>query len=110
MTLPLSSGGAEIYERSTGEGWKMIPFVGHAIPSEMENAQPLRSRTAYWDAGRPDILSALKVPPEALSHTDLVQLARELDRRFMQLADKVDFERKHDLVNYSPLDGSTKRI
>lgn len=103
MNIPLSAGTFEIYERCTDEGWKVIPPVGELIPVEIKDAQPLRSKSAYWDLGRPDILAALKVPPEALSNADLIQLVRELDRRFMQLNDKVDFERKYNLVDYKPL-------
>lgn len=103
MNVPLPNGGAEGYERRSGEGWKVMPFVGQSVPQEIENAQPLRSQKAYWDAGRPDIIAALTVPPEAMSRADLIQLVREFDRRFMQMVDKVDFEREHDLVDYTKL-------
>jgi hypothetical protein len=61
----------------------------------------LRSQKAYWDAGRPDVIAALKLPPEMLSREDLLQLVRELDRRFVQFADKIAFEAEHKLVDYS---------
>lgn len=101
MNIPLPNGEAEVYERPSGGGWKVVPFVGQNVPHEIENAQPLRSQKAYWDAGRPDVIAALTVPPEAMSRADLVQLVRELDRRFMQLADKVAFEGKYGLVDYT---------
>lgn len=50
----------------------------------------LRSIDAYWDPGS-------NIPDEA------AELVRELDRRFMQLWDKVTFESKHNLVDYEKL-------
>lgn len=106
MSIPLQHGEMALYERRQGEGWRIVPFVGEQVPPSIENAQPLRAQAAYWDAVRPDIIAALKVAPEVMSREDLVQVLRELDRRFMQLVDKVDFERRRDLVDYSPLDGA----
>lgn len=96
-------GEAEVYERRVGEGWLPVPNMGDNSVDELASRPLLRSKDAYWDAARPDITAALKLQPELLSHADLVHLVRELDRRFMQLNDKVEFERKHNLVNYKPL-------
>jgi excinuclease UvrABC nuclease subunit len=41
--------------------------------------------------------------PELLTNKALVNLVRQLDRRFMQLVEKVDFERANELVDYSKL-------
>jgi len=83
-----------------------LPFDSVPVPvigTNPESFQTLRSASAYWSSDRPDTIAALKVAPEVLSNDDLVQLIRELDRRFIQLWDKVTFERRHDLVDYSRL-------
>jgi hypothetical protein len=56
-----------------------------------------------WPGADPEIQAALKVPPEDLPRSTLIKLLRELDRRQMQMQDKVAFERVHGLVDYSPI-------
>ncbi|AME28651.1 hypothetical protein [Burkholderia sp. PAMC 26561] len=103
MSIPTNDGSdRDVYERKSGGGWITVPDIGTTI----ESFQTLRSAKAYWSSDRPDVLSALKVAPELLSNADLVHLIRELDRRFIQLWDKVTFERDHDLVDYSRLPGA----
>lgn len=62
--------------------------------------QPLRCREVHWADDKPQVKIALQIAPEHLPHDKLVEIVRELDRRFMQLHDKVSFERTHDLVDY----------
>lgn len=92
----------DVYERKNGGGWFPVPLLG----TTTESFQTLRSAKAYWSPDRPDIIAALKVAPEVMCNADLVQLIRELDRRLIQLWDKVTFERDHDLVDYSRLPGA----
>ena len=99
----MSLGTGEVYERRSGEGWKPVPDLGDNSVDELSSLPLLRSQKAYWDAGRPDIIVSLKLPPELLNREDLLHLVRELDRRFMQLVDKVNFESKEKLVDYSSL-------
>lgn len=61
----------------------------------------LRSNQAYWDPAKPEIQEALKQDPTKLSKDDLVMLVKELDRRFMQLWDKVTYERENGFVKYT---------
>ena len=51
----------------------------------------MRSQDAYW-APESKIPELLKSEPKDLTHEQLVLLTTELDRRFMQLWDKVSFE------------------
>lgn len=67
------------------------------------NNTPLKSVDAYWDPANPEVADLLKQAPESLLKDDLVVLVRELDRRFMQLWDKVGFERDKGLVDYGRL-------
>ena len=51
----------------------------------------MRLQSAYW-APESKIPELLKSEPKDLTHEQLVLLTAELDRRFMQLWDKVGFE------------------
>lgn len=61
----------------------------------------LRSKDAFWHDS--DIVELLKKDLKYLNEEELRTLVSELDRRFMQLWDKVVFEREHELVDYSKL-------
>lgn len=63
--------------------------------------QPLKARNAHWDEGK--VKELLQKPPEELDKDEVMLVLRELDRRFMQLWDKVTFEREHGLVDYDKL-------
>ena len=52
----------------------------------------MRSQYAYW-APESKVPELLKSEPKDLSHEQLVLLVNELDRRFMQLWDKVSYEK-----------------
>lgn len=62
------------------------------------SAQPyhLKAERAFWDHPSAGDVSKL-------SNAELLALVKELDRRFIQLWDKVVFEREHGLVNYENL-------
>ena len=61
----------------------------------------LRSVSAPWHD--PEIPTLLRQPPNTLSQDQLIVLVEELDRRFMQLWDKVAFERDNQLIDYTKL-------
>lgn len=61
----------------------------------------LRSAEAYWDPAKPEVQEALRKDIKDLSKDDLVMLVKELDRRFIQLWDKVTYEQKNGFVDYS---------
>ena len=61
----------------------------------------LRSANAPWHDT--EIPTLLRQPLDTLSQDQLIVLVKELDRRFMQLWDKVVFERDHGLVDYTKL-------
>lgn len=63
--------------------------------------QPLKAVKAHWDEGK--VKELLQKAPEELTQDEALLVMRELDRRFMQLWDKVTFEREHSLVDYSKL-------
>ena len=63
------------------------------------NKRLLRAREAYWVPDSP-VLGALQLPPDDLDKDALVALVYELDRRFIQLWDKVVYERENKLINY----------
>lgn len=65
--------------------------------------QPLRSKETVWPDASEQLKASLSFAPEQLTHKALVNLTRELDRRFMQLVEKVGFEKEHDLVDYAKL-------
>lgn len=71
--------------------------------TELYIPQPLRSRDVHWADDKPTVKIALQIAPEHLPHAQLVEVVRELDRRFMQLHDKVAFEQAHKLIDYSRL-------
>jgi len=73
----------------------------------MSEKEPLslNAKNAYWSADKPEVIDALEIPPEKMSNEQLLLVVRELDRRFMQLWDKVIFERQHNLVDYAKLKG-----
>jgi hypothetical protein len=54
----------------------------------------LRSHSAYWHEDDAETKRLLQVPVELLSKQDLQDVIVELDRRFMQLWDKVGYERE----------------
>lgn len=62
----------------------------------------LRSTDAYWEPGS-NVPDLLKRDLRTLRPDEVVELVTELDRRFMQLWDKVAFEQKHGLVDYTKL-------
>lgn len=57
MSLPTG----EVYERRVGEGWMPVPYIGDDSVDELASPPRLRSKNAYWDAARPDIVAALKL-------------------------------------------------
>lgn len=63
----------------------------------------LKSTEVPWPDPDPEIRAALSVAPEDVPKRILIRLLRELDRRHMQLQDKVRFEKLFGLVDYSPL-------
>jgi hypothetical protein len=68
-----------------------------------DNSPLLKSTQLYWDPNNVEIIAALKVAPQHLPKIILERLVKELDRRLMQMHDKVAFEREHGLVNYDLL-------
>jgi hypothetical protein len=52
----------------------------------------LRSAQAYWSPDSP-VAEIINLDPEQLPRESLLLLVSELDRRFIQLWDKVQFER-----------------
>lgn len=58
----------------------------------------LRSAQAYWSPDSP-VADIITMDPERLPRESLLLLVRELDRRFMQLWDKVQFERNQKTLN-----------
>lgn len=54
----------------------------------------LRSPAAYWDPDKPAVIEALKKQPADMPRDELELVVSELDRRFMQLWDKVQFENR----------------
>ena len=62
----------------------------------------MRTKYAYWDPDS-EIINLLDKPPEDMTKKELEVLVKELDRRFMQLWDKVVFERENNLVKYELL-------
>lgn len=71
--------------------------------TEASKGQPLRSKVAYWSKDQKEIIHSLNQSPENLDRESLINLVRELDRRFIQLWDKVAFERERNLVDYERL-------
>lgn len=69
----------------------------------------LKSTAVPWPDVDPEIRAALTLPPEDLPKLTLIRLLRELDRRHMQLQDKIAFERHHKLVDYAVVVDSLKR-
>ena len=63
--------------------------------------QPLRCIRAHWSEG--EVKDLLQKAPEELTQDELLKVVRDLDRRFMQLWDKVTFEGEHKLVDYDKL-------
>lgn len=55
----------------------------------------LRAEKAYWENKVGDV--------NLLSREEMISLIKELDRRFIQLWDKVIFERDRNLVDYNKL-------
>jgi hypothetical protein len=53
----------------------------------------LRSAQAYWAPDSP-VAELVAMDPEQLPRENLLLLVSELDRRFTQLWDKIQFERK----------------
>jgi len=53
----------------------------------------LRSAQAYWAPDSP-VAELVAMDPEQLPRESLLLLVSELDRRFIQLWDKIQFERK----------------
>ena len=52
----------------------------------------LRTRNIYWDPDNAAVQAALKLSPDDMSREQLILMVRELDRRTIQLWDKVIFE------------------
>ena len=61
---------------------------------------PLKCKEIYWDNDKPLIIDALKIAPENMNKETLVQVIREMDRRLMQLWDKVSYEKEKGYINY----------
>ena len=57
-------------------------------------AKYLRSRQAYWDMTKPGVIDLLNTPLELLTQSGAQLLIEELDRRFMQLWDKIGYEKE----------------
>ena len=79
------------------------PIMANSTKSSTPESPPqlLRASNAHWDEGK--VKELLKKAPEELEQDEAVLLIRELDRRFMQLWDKVTFEREHGLIDYGKL-------
>lgn len=60
----------------------------------------LRSAQVYWSPDSP-VADFITMDPEQLPRESLLLLVSELDRRFMQLWDKVQFERNQKSL-YKP--------
>ena len=58
----------------------------------------LRSAQAYWSPDSP-VADIITMDPELLPRESLLLLVSELDRRFTQLWDKVQFERNQKTLN-----------
>ena len=71
------------------------------MANDVPDPQPLKAGKAHWDEGK--VKELLKKAPEELTQEEALLVMRELDRRFMQLWDKVSFEREHGLIDYSKL-------
>jgi len=69
-----------------------------------DNVPLLKCRQVFWDPNNVEIIAALKVAPQHLPKQTLVRLVKELDRRLMQMQDKVAFEREHNLVDYTSIE------
>lgn len=69
-----------------------------------DNQPLLKCRELFWDTNNVEIIAALKVAPQHLPKIILERLVKELDRRLMQMHDKVEFENQHGLVNYNLLE------
>ncbi len=67
----------------------------------------MRARSLPLDLLSPELAAATKVEPEDLPRSTLLRLLHDYDRRLAQMQDKVDFERKHDLVDYNKLKGKS---
>lgn len=56
----------------------------------------LKAGRAFWHKETEQekfVLKALETPVEELSREDLILIVKELDRRFLQLWDKVNYEK-----------------
>jgi len=76
-------------------------FKLHMVIPDYIREFKLKSRDIYWspDSKAPEIID--NVSGNNTSIPDLLYLISELDRRLIQLWDKVAFENKHGLVDYS---------
>jgi hypothetical protein len=72
--------------------------------SNDDNVPLLKCRELFWDPNNVEMVAALKVAPQHLPKPTLVRLVHELNRRLMQMQDKVAFEREHNLVDYNLLE------
>lgn len=62
-----------------------------------------RTRDIYWDSNKvPDLMDAMK--DRELDKDEIEFMLKEFDRRLIQFWDKVEFERKHGLVDYTKLE------
>jgi hypothetical protein len=54
----------------------------------------LRAKDAYWDPANLVIKDLLDVDSKDMTKEQLVLIVHELDRRFIQLWDKISFEKR----------------
>lgn len=66
------------------------------MTEEKPKPYKLRAERAYWEQTPVEDINEL-------SKEQLIDLVKELDRRFIQLWDKVKYEADHNLVDYGKL-------
>lgn len=81
-----------------------------SIPDKIYECRFKTMKNIYWDKDSkvPDIM--WNFHHGNTSTDDLVLLLNEMDRRLIQLWDKVTFERKHNLLNHHLLHDKSKEI
>ncbi len=85
--------------------WKCRHCDDHKFKTSPITPIELKSKKVYWNPNDKIIQRVLESDVDVLNinKNDLVHLIKELDRRLLQLWDKVSFERENELVDYSPI-------
>lgn len=89
----------EMVRRLNGEA--VQPVAG--VTRDTMVPRPLKAAEVPWPNAGDAFRAMLQIDPALLPHHRVVELVREMDRRFMQLWDKIGFERVNGLVDYSKL-------